>query len=115
MKKTDNSEDISLTDFSREEKEIYTKSEYLTLQKQYDELFRKFSDTENRLFALAAENRELCTVIRERGTDDLEDEIAALNKEIHELRNEKLRAEKEIERLKRRVVNLTDKNGDVSD
>ena len=114
MNKNGNPEDLSLTDFSREEKEIYTKSEYLSLQKQYDELFRKFSDTENRLYALAAENRELCTVIRERGTEELEDEIAALNKEIHELKNEKLRAEKEIIQLQRKVENLTEKNGDVS-
>ena len=114
MKKNDNSEDLSLTDYSREEKEIYTKSEYLTLQKQYDELFRKFNDTENRLYALAAENRELCTVIRERGTEELEDEIAALNKEIHKLKNEKLRAEKEIIQLQMKVENLTEKNGDVS-
>ena len=114
MKNNDNPKDLSLTDLFSEEKEIYTKSEYLSLQKQYDELFRKFSDTENRLYALAAENRELCTVIRERGTEELEDEIAALNKEIHELKNEKLRAEKEIIQLQRKVENLTEKNGDVS-
>ena len=45
----------------------------------------------------------------------VEDEINALeNKEIHELKNEKLRAEKEIIQLQRKVENLTGKNGDVS-
>ena len=48
---------------------------------------------------LAAENRELCRTIRERGTEQLEEEIAALNKEIHRLEGEKVRADKEIRRL----------------
>ena len=114
MKKNGNSENLSLTEFPCEEKDTYTRAEYMYLKNQYDDLFRKFRDTENQLYALAAENRELCTVIRERGTEELEDEIAALNKEIHELKNEKLRAEKEIIQLQRKVENLTEKNGDVS-
>lgn len=48
---------------------------------------------------LAAENRELCRTIRERGTEQLEEEIAALNKEIHRLEGEKAKADKEIRRL----------------